>query len=182
MRIGLTQVFVLLSFVALQAQEAYFGISSREDDSFADWIVFTDVEDEEGEITRRWRFGDDWSEWDYNIGEYSGTIKMKWKDDPSQWEVRGDGDIVNIRTKWRGDYSEWRLSDGTHTLTLISKYRNVNEEWFVREKTYGKFQMYTLYEGDRRDWEVIDELDENVSFAMRTALVFIVMYHGTPKF
>lgn len=86
-----------------------------------------------------------------------------------------------MQMKWKGDVTEWRIKSGNEILTLESKYKNNLEEWSIKEEKYGKFEIYTTYEQDVRDWEVIDELDEKVSIHAKMAMLFIVLYHSTPK-
>ncbi len=178
-------IIIAILFFAFLAptfgQIELYGISARWDDSFKEWIIYTTDEEEEGELSLRWAMRDNWKEWDYRLEEESGSIKMKWDNDPSLWELRGSGEIITMRTKWRGDFTEWRISDGTTNFTLKSKYRTTLEEWKIEDDDYGKFEMYTTYENDVRDWEVIDGLDEDISFSLKMAMVFIVTYHTTPK-
>lgn len=156
-----------------------YGIGTLWDDSYKAWIIYSNDEEVEGELELRWIA--QWDAWDYSLGDKSGEIKQKWHNDPSQWELRGDNKIVTMKAKWQGDLSEWRISDGTQSLTLSSRYLTHLEEWLVEDKTHGKFEMYTTYQQDPRDWEVVDGLGEDISFEMRMALVFVVMYVSTPK-
>ena len=82
---------------------------------------------------------------------------------------------------WSNDFREWRISNNSISLTLKSKYGNTFDEWIVREDNYGHFAMYTNWEGDPREWEIVDELDEDVSLEMKMALVFIASFHSFPK-
>lgn len=169
------------AIISSHAQIELYGIGTAWDDSYKEWVIYTADEEQEGEIELRWASNDNWSEWDYRLEDESGSIKQKWNDDPSHWELRGGNEIITIKTKWRNDYTEWRITTGTKTFTIQSKYRTHLEEWELKEKTYGKFEMYTVYERDPRDWEIIDELDEEISFHTKMAMLFIVMYNGTPR-
>lgn len=176
------------------------GISSRWSDSFVEWDLYAFAPDsvqvsENGEdgdapeevavgaLQLRWlNVRDDWTEWEYAIGEERGTIRMKWKDDPSQWELRTySGDVISMRTAWRGDFSEWRVTDNTISLTLKSRWTSQLDEWLVQEKANGNFYMYTLVEGDPRDWAIEDGLDEAVSQPMKMALIFLAVFHASPR-
>lgn len=161
------------------------GLSSYYDDSFVEWRFYTineAEEEDEGSLKITWQLRqDDWSEWDYRVGDASGTIKMKWKDKPEEWELRGNNAIVTARTVWPGQFTEWRVSDGNATLTLQSRYSNQWDEWQLRNSNNGNFFMYTAYERDPRDWIIEDELDEEVSFEMKLMLMFVAMFNGTPK-
>jgi hypothetical protein len=184
----------LVCLPVLQAQ-SISGINTRWSDSFVEWDIYetlidsTDDADAEpyeaktGGLQLRWlNLRDDWSEWDYELGEERGTIKVKWKNDPSQWELRTyDGSIVTMRTAWKDDLSEWRVTDNTVTLILKSRWANQFDEWVVEDAKRGQFYMYTVRRGDPRDWNVRDQLDGSVSQPMRMALVFLTAFVGSPR-
>lgn len=179
-------VLAILSILAMQAQAQYLtGISSYYDDSFTEWRFYSineEEEEDEGELKITWQLREnDWTEWDYRIGDAIGTIKLKWKDNPEEWELRGNNSIVSARTVWPGQFEEWRITDNTTTLTLKSKWSNQWDEWLLRSSNNGNFFMYTSYERDPRDWVIEDELDDKVSFEMKVMLMFVVMFHSTPK-
>ncbi|HFA50142.1 MAG TPA: hypothetical protein ENJ95_14120 [Bacteroidetes bacterium] len=155
------------------------GIAAYYDDSFAEWRFFTGAEDEEGELNLRW--DDDWTDWDYRIGEIFGNIKMKWKDRPGEWELRGNNQIVTARALWRNDFSEWRITDNNTTFTLKAKWKNQTDNWSAGNSKHGTFEMETNRERDPRDWNIYDDLDGEVSFELKMMMVFIVVYHSTPK-
>lgn len=195
---------ILLLLPGLQAlAQSMSSVRTRWSDSFVEWEIYrfvprdssdvspeqeeaTEAADEEvdGELKQRWRnVKDDWSEWDYEIGDEQGTIRVKWKDEPSQWELRSyDGNIITMRTSWPKDYTEWRVTDNSVTLTLKSKWKNQLDEWLVDDPTRGRFYMYTLRSRDPRDWAIEDRLDESVSAAMKTALIFLTVFNGSPRF
>ncbi len=182
MRVCLFLLSFLMMYSVVNAQSELYGLSTEWDDSFKEWIIYTDDEDVEGELELRWSTRDNWREWDYRIDEETGSIKQKWENDPSQWEVRGGTEIITMRTKWSNDFTEWRISNGSQTFTLVSKYRTQLTEWSIKEKDYGHFQMYTTYDLDTRDWDILDEMSEEISIHTKMAIVFIVMYQSTPKF
>ena len=41
--------------------------------------------------------------------------------------------------------------------------------------------MYTEYLNDPRDWIIEDSLSNEISIQMKIMMIFIVMYHSTPK-
>lgn len=176
------------------------GISTRWSDSFVEWEVYAmasdsteaaDDEDSEaadeelyGELKLRWlNVRDDWSEWDYTLGEEErGTIKMKWKDDPTHWELRTySGAVVTMRTAWTNDMTEWRVTDNTISLTFRSRWTNQFDEWLVQDNTRGTFYLYTLRQGDPRDWAIEDGLDSSVSQPMKMALIFLTIFQSSPR-
>jgi len=174
--------FFLLSFLPGFLSAQYItGIFTKYSDSFTEWRLFTENEDEEGELNIRWQIQSDWTQWDYTLGSLFGTIKTKWRDNPEEWELRGNNTIVTARTIWKGDFREWRIKGSGHTLTLKSKWGNQLDEWELRDSKNGGFVMYNSYKRDPRDWVIIDEMDEDVSFEEKMMLTFIVVFHSSPK-
>lgn len=136
-----------------------------------------------GEFKLRWlNVRDDWSEWDFELGEERGTIRAKWKDDPTQWELRTyTGAVVTMRTAWPNDNTEWRVTDNSVTLMLKSRWSNQLDEWLVQDATHGKFYLYTLNRQDPRDWAIEDGLDATISNPMKLAMVFLTVFQSTPR-
>ena len=157
------------------------GSVTRWNDSFSEWVIYTAEEEQDGELRHRWPMQDDWTEWQYRLGESTGTIKLKWQKDLNEWEARGDNQIATARTVWRENFREWRITDGNHTLTLSSRFGNIWDEWTIRNSSAGQFDMYTSFEGDPRDWVIIDELDESVPLVMKLLMVHVVLFQSTPK-
>ena len=186
--------------ISLHAQ-TLSSVSTRWSDSFVEWEIYAvmpadttqtdEGEDEDtkpeeelyGEFKLRWlHMRDDFSEWDYELGNERGTIKQKWKDDLSQWELRSySGNVITMRTMWSKDLSEWRITDNSITLNLKSKWKNQFDEWLVDDSNRGQFYLYTLAERDPRDWAIRDNLDEDVSEAMKMAIIFVTVFCGSPK-
>ena len=165
---------------ALHAQ-VLTGIATRWNDSFGEWIIYTGEEGKEGELRLRWAMQDNWTEWQYRLGESTGTIKLKWREDLNEWEARGDNQIASARTVWRDNFREWRITDGKNTLTLSSRYGNIWDEWTIRNSSAGPFEMYTNFEGDPRDWVLIDEMDESVPLTTKMLMMHVVLFQSTPK-
>lgn len=168
------QGFIILIFlihsINISAQTLE-GIALEWGDDFSEWTIFFD-ETEEGEMKTRWQLGDDWTEWTYEVNGNYGQIRMKWDGRLNEWEIRGSGRIVTARTIWNNDFTEWRITNNSKTINWRSKYKNILETWQVSSQDYGYFELYTNWEGDPRDWIIIDELDETVSLEMKMAMVF----------
>jgi hypothetical protein len=64
---------------------------------------------------------------------------------------------------------------------LGSRWKNRLDEWLTDDPNRGRFYIYTLRERDPRDWAVEDNLSEEVSEPMKMALIFIAIFHSTPK-
>jgi hypothetical protein len=171
--------FLLLSCLSLNAQQLT-GIATQWTDSFAEWIIYTAVEGEEGLLRLRWNTRGDWTQWEYRIGEYTGQIRAKWPNRLDEWETRGDNLIVDARGIWRDDPREWRInSPAGHQYKWRSRYGNTFEEWVVDTERYGFFEMYTAFEGDPREWIIVDEMD--ASLAEKMTLIFLTIINSTPQ-
>ena len=160
------------------------GIASYYNDSFVEWRFFTDDPDEslEGVLKLTWQLSnDDWTAWDYRLGELFGEIKMKWKDQPDQWELRGNNLIITARTIWRDDFREWRISDGSINLNFKTKWGNSRDEWELKDARLGSFSIYTNFEGDPRDWIIADETLPDLPFELKLMMAFIAVFNSSPR-
>lgn len=184
---------LLLFLLGVCTAQSITTVSTRWNNSFVEWDLLTAVENEEspeemeevlcGELKLRWlNIKDDFSEWTYELGEKKGTIRQKWKNDPTQWELRTyEGDVITMKAPWSNDFKEWRITDNSISITLKSRWSNQLDEWLVDDNKRGKFYLYTLRQGDPRDWAVEDELNEEVSEPMKMAIIFLAIFHSTPK-
>lgn len=172
--------FLLLLSLSIQAQYI-IGIGTKWSDEFTEWKVYTEDEELEGEITMRWPMQLDWTEWDYNVGDASGSIRMTWKNDPNQWEINGNDELITARTLWKDDVTEWRITNNSQTITLKSRWSNNFNEWQLKNDRHGAFNIITDWEGDPREWIVEDELDEDISIHLKIAILFLVTFHSSPK-
>ena len=169
-----------IGIITVQAQNI-IGVGTRYNDSFREWEVHTPDEFHTGTLQLRWTIREDWTEWDFRLGDTTAQIRLKWSDDPNLWEIKCLGTTVTARTTWNNDFRQWKLSDGTHRINWQSRYGNIRDEWIMRESDCGDLTVYTYWEGDPREWVVIDELNPDVSYAMRLALIFIAIFNSVPK-
>lgn len=175
-------LWIWLAGIPCLSAQVLTGTATEWNDSFREWNIYTLQEEIEGDLRLRWTTGDDWTEWNYQLEDHFGSIRIKWRNDPNEWEIRGDNHIVTARTLWSNDPREWRISGpGGRQYTLKCRYGNQTDEWLIADERYGYFGMYTNWEGDPRDWVIVDELQDQVTFPEKMALVFIVLYHSTPK-
>ncbi len=156
------------------------GIATQWNDSFREWEIYSDEEDINGDLTLRWQTGDDWSEWQYQIGDHYGTIKQKWSNDPSQWEVRGDNQLVTMRAIWKGDSRHWRITGPDSQFDFECNYGNTWDEWKLKHSE-DYFIIYTNWSGDPREWIIEEDLDDSYSFTEKMAMVFLAIYHSSPR-
>ena len=158
------------------------GIGTKWSDEFTEWNIYVDDEDVIGDLSMRWRFQNDWTMWDYRIGEETGAINLVWKNNPNQWELRGDNRVITARTVYNNNFTEWRITDNNTTLTLRSRWTNNFNEWSIKENgRYGDFVIYTEWEDDPREWSIVDELDESIGLPMKLCIVFLTVYNSVPK-
>ena len=161
--------------------QSIIGIGTSFNNSFREWTITTDNEDITGELRMRWSFRDDWTEWDLRIGDLTATIEQKWDDDPNLWEIRCDGVVVNAKTTWPNEFNRWKISDGKHQFNWGTRFFNDREKWFTSEKDKDYYEVRMYYNGDPRDWEIIDQVSPDVSNAMKFAMIFLALYHSSPK-
>jgi hypothetical protein len=174
-------VLCFVFFIPYANTQHMVGAETRYNNSFREWILLTEDEDIEGELRLRWTFSNDWSAWDLSVGDITATIEQKWTDDPNLWVIRCEGVTVNAKTAKAGEFHRWKLSDGNHQINWESKYSNIKEEWEIDSSEDLIFQMYTRWEGDPRDWTIVDELPEDISQAMKVAMIFLTLHFSTPR-
>ncbi len=157
------------------------GLSIAQEDDFTDWNFYGDGDDPIGYLRLRWAFQKDWTEWDYRIGEVTGSIKQRTKEDPNIWELRSAGSILTLKTIYTGDFNQWRITDDTKTLTFATLYENVYDGWKSNSKA-GQFEIYTQWEMDPRDWVIHDNLKPEISQPFKIAMIFLASYYSSPKY
>ncbi len=180
----------LFSGISLSAQQWLTGIETTWTDSFVEWRLYSETEgdyeeDEEleasGELELRWKNQDNWTEWDFEIGEERGQIAQVSRSRPDQWELRSDGGLVTIRPRWPNDLTEWKVTGKNFSFIFKSKWRNNLDEWILVDDRYGHFSLQTAWERDPRQWNIYDELDEEVPLNVKMAMVFIATFYSSPK-
>lgn len=174
-------LWIMLGISFSAFSQTIIGIGSRYNDSFREWQITTDDDDIRGDLRMRWEIRNDWTQWDLRIGDSVATIEQKWKDDPNLWEIRCNGVIVNARTAWPNEFTRWKLSDGTNQFNWQTKYANQRGEWLTESTDHGLFQVYNYWEGDPREWVVVDELDDSVSMALKVSMLFLALHFSTPR-
>jgi hypothetical protein len=187
---------VLMLFGPFAGAQDLSGIRTRWGNSFVEWdLMAFDASHGDlaegalppevfvGELKLRWlNVRDDFSEWVFDLDGVRGTIRMPWKNDPTQWELRTyDNQVITMRASWKGDPTEWRVTNNKIALQLGSRWKNQLDEWLVDDPVYGRLYLYTLNELDPRHWAIEDGLSGDVSTAMKMALIFITVYHSSPK-
>lgn len=177
---ALTAVFLLV-FAPVFSSAQLTAADTRWNDSFREWVLYGPEEREIGQLYLRSPFDDNWLDWVIELGEYTGQARQKWPGKPDAWEIRYANEVITARTVFPGDPTQWRIISPQTQLTFTARHPNLREEWLLRDDRYGRFSVYTLYEGDPRQWNVEDQTGERISPAMKITLLFIALYHSTPR-
>ncbi len=177
----LIMVWFFLCFSIVVKAQTITGIVTKWSDEFTEWEILDHEDYVVGDLKLRWPQQRTWSEWDFRIGELTGQIKRKWHDNNNEWEIRSDNQIITARTIWRDDFREWRLSDGRTQLSIKTRYGNVADEWIIKGTYKGSFEIVSRWEGDPREWDIFDDLIEEISLPMKIGLIFVAIYNSFPK-
>jgi hypothetical protein len=113
--------------------------------------------------------------WNYELYDSAGRI---WNLFPAQydnWRLQADTISISMQTVFRGRWPEWRISDGNISLTLRADGLSNPFYWIIEHPKYGSWEVYSYYELDPRDWEIQDELSDEVPVEMKIAASFLVI-------
>lgn len=180
MRFFLTIFIIFLTLVTARTQYLE-GASSKWDDDLTEWEIFLVNEESPGSMVLRWKYPLNWTEWDFRLGEITGSVETKWRNDASEWVVRSAGEVITVRMLWANDPREWIITDNSTRITFKTRYGNTPEEWYMVEDRFGKFNIFTAYQGDPRDWVVQDDTEDAVTLPMKMAMLFVAVFHNIPK-
>ena len=179
----MSRLLFILSFLLLHiaAQGQYITmVRTVWDDRFTEWEILDEETGESGEIRLRWTFPLDWTVWDIRWGDTTAEFSQTWRGNPEQWDLVMGTQRVTARTRWPGDYTEWRIRYMDETVIWKPVNQFNFEVWESEDLKRIPYRMYTLYEGDPRDWVIEDELRED-AFPLRLLLIMLTIYHSTPK-
>lgn len=176
---ALTLFCAMLAFTKVHAQRL-IKLSTKFNDAFVEFDLYGE-NDARGSLTLTWQKPDKWTEWNFRIGDTSGTIKTKWNDDVNFWEIRYNNKIATAQTVFQNDFSRWRITNNNFSLELAPANLNNPNEWWVEDSKRGSLYVAAEIPNDPRDWLVQDELSEDVPFSMRMAIIFVAIYQTIPK-
>lgn len=155
------------------------------DNELFEWEIIYETNEYEdfGELDATWAHNRDFSQWDYSVGDYDGTIWRKWPNREDQWELKSDGNTTTIKTKWFNDVSEWLINyNGEIEVRWISREFNDGNSWLLYKSEYGEYEFYTEFVDDPRDWLIYDATSPELPFDIKMACCFISMYVTTKQF
>ena len=177
-------VYILVQaiFCFSQDVDSTSVVVAKWSDTFHEWEFYStpDAGSPCGELVMRWRQNNDWTQWDYRMGEVTGEIRTEWPDRMDQWQLTSNGELVTMKTRWPGDYSEWRVSDSVGEYIFSVENISRPEEWQVKYQKNRKFQVYTEFEEDLRSWLVFQEGDV-LKDETQMALIFVTILSTVPK-
>ncbi len=167
-------IFSLLLVLPVVALDAQFIASIRAEwnDSFRSWIIEDEEENRIGSIRLKWDLANDFSEWTFELLDYTGEIKTKWRNDPNMWELKSDDQVLTARPTWPGDYRSWTLSGKGQSIILE---HDRGYRWKIRSLDY-TLNSYYLF--DPRDWAV-ETTVEDLDPLLELFVIFLAIYHST---
>lgn len=164
-------VFYLFLYAVVSGySQKIVGYSTVYDDRLDKWLLITDDPKKEGTIEATWALMDDWSEWQYTLGDQSGWIRLRDKKNPNIWELVGEGQILEIRTVFPFEFDHWQIRYRNTTYDIKTRYKRDPEQWLLRSKKE-EFYFYTYVEGDIRDWIIENKTDFPVP--LQIAMTFV---------
>lgn len=169
MRFTCFMVGLLLLNINTIIGQKVVGLSTKYDDRFDEWVIVTDDPEKEGQLEATWAIMNDFSEWQYSLGDLAGVIRLRNKENPNIWEVVGGGEILEVRTVFPFEFDHWQISGGRVRLD-VKMYRNDPEQWLAKKSDQDLF-FYTYKERDIRDWVV--ENNSNFSLPLQLAILFV---------
>lgn len=170
--------FFLLIGQTLEAQ-VLSQMSAAWDESLDEWILYTTDEEVEGVLERKWKNGDNFSVWQYDIDQLgAGTISQSWEGNSNRWELLSDsGERIEFKTVWKDDYSIWEVRFEDKRLRLKSSSGQFRSEWSIQKSEEEEFHIYLANEPDPRDW-LIEDYIEGGSMDLAIGIAFISMFHS----
>jgi len=179
----ISAILLLFSFTLPQAGVAQrmTGAFIKFTNTFREWTIVTEDEDLRGELRLKWIHTNDWTAWDFTLGDTFATIEQKWTEDPNLWIIRCNGVTVNAKTAWSNEFLRWKLNDGKNQFNWESKYSNQRDEWELETRKEETFKIETYWEGNPTEWIIEDNLPDDVSMAMRIAMLFLTLHFSSPR-
>ncbi len=174
-------LFSLLCFsLSVQGQQLA-GLSSRWSSEFTEWEIRTTENENAGEIRMQWTMNADWTDWSIQLGNEQGRLRIKWKDNLNEWELRMGGGIITIRTAWHDRFTEWIVISDEARFTIRPVYGNTLEAWETINQGDNYLGIFTSWEGDPRNWTIIDQMGEEISVYTKLVLAFVPIIHSVPR-
>lgn len=179
--ICLSSLFCLQSYW-LQSQSDFEWLETEWTDSFVQWNLYANLDstNEVGAIDMVWLQQNDWSQWDIELGDYSGNVRSNIKGDFSDWTLRLGNEVVRIQQRWPNSWEEWRLSFQDQVYMLKTDDVVTNDYFILSLDRKTTMVIFTEFEGDYRTW--ILEQEEELSPGVKLAASFIALFSSVPHY
>ena len=171
-------LFILGTFsnIQLAAQDIHFMRSYYADD-FRDWIFFDADDQEIGSLRARFQLKEDYSQWDFRLGEFSGFILQRWNGRANEWEIRSGNTFITVTATWPGQFDSWRITSKDQVYYLIRDRDPQDFTWQLSLDQKTICRIYNLYFRDPRDWE-IEKFAEKIDPALEMTALFLVGFYS----
>lgn len=182
MRVVLFTIF-LMSISFCFGQSEFLGLSAQWDDRLDAWeVLYYDPEGEENaiELSQVWPLRTDWESWRLQGDDITGDISTQWRGDLTRWNIKIGEERLEIRQRWRNAPNQWEIVSDRGRSLLRTQLTNNANVWICSLEE-GDFAMYTMYDGDPRDWVIEDYIIDSLSDTEKLAMIFIALFQSIPK-
>ncbi len=157
------------------------GLASVFADELTQWDVFDYANEQAGELKLRFPpvagRGGDFTQWSFRMDGFDGSIRPKITGRQDLWEVRVNNKVATVRTVYPGQFDDWAIQSGDQRIVFSVRDYNLLEFWSTRGPGEpGPYQVYTRFEGDPRDWEVLDQTTVPITAAAQLAMIWLPVY------
>jgi len=147
------------------------GMSTALDNDMSEWIIYPENDSlPECRIRARWRLEQDPTEWDFRMGEISGTLRSKWRNRFDEWEIICDNEIVRVKMVWPGDWRQWRIESKDGEFQVKALYNMPVSQLTVSKRDEVLMNIDPSFENDPRDWIIQDDLPEDAHLSTRMGI------------
>lgn len=161
------------------AQDIRFMRSYYADD-FRDWIFFDADDLEIGNLRARFQLKEDYSQWDFRVGELSGFILQRWNGKANEWEIRSGNTFITVTATWPGQFDSWRITAKDKVYYLNRDRDPQDFTWDLNLDQKNLCRIYNLYFRDPRDWE-IEKFVETMDPALEMTALFLVGFYSVKE-
>ncbi len=170
-----------------QADLPIGGLTAVFADDLSQWDVLGYDGERVGELGLRYPpvagRGGDFSQWSFRLEAtddseaLDGEIRPEIRGRRDRWAVRVGEHLVTVRPVYDGQYDEWAIGDGRTRTVFVVRDFDLLEYWSTRGPGGpGNYAVYTSFEGDPREWQVLDETTAPVDAATQLAMLWLPVY------
>ncbi|MBK8954947.1 MAG: hypothetical protein IPM34_05240 [Saprospiraceae bacterium] len=157
----------------------YFQTANPGD--FRSWVFLDRDESFLGNLNARWPFERRLDEWDLRIGEWSGSVKLRWSNRPDEWEIRLHNEFLTAQPTWNKQFDSWRLQYGDKTYSFTLDPDPDGQLWRLQMGDHELLLIYNTYLYDYLDW-TLDYASDVDELVLVTTACFIAAYYGNYQY